>query len=50
MSCELKLLNLPNEESDEASERTRLIGLSSNMGKFDENISLDGFLDGFNGL
>ena len=41
---------LLNDFQRETDERTLVIGLSLNMGKFDENISLGSFLDSFNGL
>ena len=39
-----------NDFQHETDERTLVIVLSLNMGKFDENISLGSFLDSFNGL
>ena len=39
-----------NDFQPETYERTLVVGLSLNMVKFDENISLDSFLDGYNGL
>ena len=50
MELEEILLRQINDFQRETYERTLVFGLNLNMVKFNENISLDGFLDCFNGL